>query len=161
MPLIIKGNKDVNIVSKEEIARKVEEEKTKLSPEETALANLSPEVAERRREILEAKKHREYMAKIAKLEEEAKLRIQEKKDVEAEVQVIEEIVVETSRAPATTITLDDVVKVSVAEEPKTETPDFDKMTKKELDEWAEETLGLTLDRRKKKADLIEIIKNNL
>jgi hypothetical protein len=53
------------------------------------------------------------------------------------------------------------VKVSVVEEPKAETPDFEKMTKKELDEWAEETLGLTLDRRKKKADLIEIIKNNL
>ena len=32
------------------------------------------------------------------------------------------------------------------------------MTKKELDEWAEETLGLALDRRKKKADMIEIVK---
>jgi hypothetical protein len=35
------------------------------------------------------------------------------------------------------------------------------MTKKELDEWAEETLGLALDRRKKKADMIEIVKKNL
>ena len=99
MPLIIKGNKDVNIVSKEEIARKVEEEKTKLTPEEAALAKLPAEVAERRREILEAKKHRDYMAKIAKLEEAAKLRIQEEKDVEAEVQVTEEIVVETGPDP--------------------------------------------------------------
>lgn len=159
MPLIIKGNKDVNIVSKEEIARKVEEEKTKLTPEEAALAKLPAEVAERRREILEAKKHRDYMAKIAKLEEEAKLRIQEEKDVEAEVQVTEEIVVETGPDPII-IKHDDVVKVSETVVEK-ETPDFEKMTKKELDEWAEETLGLTLDRRKKKADLIEIIKNNL
>ena len=159
MPLIIKGNKDVNIVSKEEIARKVEEEKTKLTPEEAALAKLPAEVAERRREILEAKKHRDYMAKIAKLEEAAKLRIQEEKDVEAEVQVTEEIVVETGPDPII-IKHNDDVKVSETVVEK-EIPDFEKMTKKELDEWAEETLGLTLDRRKKKADLIEIIKNNL
>lgn len=153
MPLIIKGNKDVNIVSKEEIARKVEEEKQKLTPEEAALAKLSPEVAERRREIIAAKRHREFMEKIQNLEEASALR-------QSEVQATEELVVET-RTEETKVSFDDVVKVSVVEEPKAETPDFEKMTKKELDEWAEETLGLALDRRKKKADLIEIIKNNL
>ena len=79
---------------------------------------------------------------------------------QSEVQATEELVVET-RTEEIKVSFDDVVKVSVVEEPKAETPDFEKMTKKELDEWAEETLGLALDRRKKKADLIEIIKNNL
>ena len=160
MPLILGKGQEVKIVSKNEALKKIEDAQTNLSAEEKELAKLSPEVAERRREILEAKKHREYMAKIQKLEEEAKLRIQEEKDVEATVQITEELVVETSSTPVTTVTLDDVVKVSETVVEK-ETPDFEKMTKKELDEWAEETLGLTLDRRKKKADLIEIIKNNL
>ena len=161
MPLILGKGQEIKIVSKNEARRKIEETQANLSAEEKELQKLSPEVAERRREILAAKKHREYMEKIQRLEEEAKLRIQEEKDVEAEVQVTEELVVETSSTPVTTVSLDDVVKVSVAEETKAETPDFDKMTKKELDEWAEETLGLTLDRRKKKADMIEIIKKNL
>jgi len=153
MPLIIKGNKDVNIVSKEEIAKKVEEEKTKLTPEETALAQLPAEVAERRREIIAAKRHREFMAKVQQLEEAAALR-------QEGVQATEEIIVETGPDPII-IKYDDVVKVSIEGETKTETPDFESMTKKELDEWAEATLGLTLDRRKKKADMIETIKNSL
>lgn len=161
MPLILGKGQEVKIVSKNEALKKIEAAQTNISAEEKELQKLSPEVAERRREILEAKKHREYMAKIQKLEEEAKLRIQEEKDVEAEVQVIEEIVVETGPDPII-IKHDDVVKVSeTVETESTETPDFDKMTKKELDEWSEETLGLTLDRRKKKADMIEIIKKNL
>lgn len=161
MPLILGKGQEVKVVSKKEIAKIAEEAKEQLTPEEAALAKLPAEVAERRREILEAKKHREYMAKIAKLEEEAKMRILEEKDVEVEVQVTEEIVVDAGPDPII-IKHDDVVKVSeTVEAEPTETPDFDKMTKKELDEWAEETLGLTLDRRKKKADMIEIIKKNL
>ena len=42
-----------------------------------------------------------------------------------------------------------------------ETPDFTSMTKKEIDLWAEENLGLSLDRRKTKAELIQIIQDNL
>ena len=161
MPLILGKGQEVKVVSKKEIAKIAEEAKEQLTPEEAALAKLPPEVAERRREILESKRHREYMEKVQRLEEQAKLRIQEEKDVEAEVQVTEEIVVETGPDPII-IKHDDVVKVSeTVEAEPTETPDFDKMTKKELDEWAEETLGLTLDRRKKKADMIEIIKKNL
>ena len=161
MLLILGKGQEVKVVSKKEIAKIAEEAKEQLTPEETELAKLPPEVAERRREILAAKKHRAYMERIQKLEEEAKLRIQEEKDVEAEVQVTEEIVVETGPDPII-IKHDDVVKVSETDEAEpTETPDFEKMTKKELDEWAEETLGLTLDRRKKKADMIEIIKKNL
>ena len=97
------------------------------------------------------------MAKIAKQEEEAMAKLRN-----AEVVATEELVVDNGPDPI--IIHSDIVTVSSSseeiEEPK-ETPNFDKMTKKELDEWAEETLGLTLDRRKKKADLIEIIKNNL
>jgi hypothetical protein len=152
MPLIIKGNKQPIIVSKNEALRKIEEDRERMSAEEQALAQLPPEVAERRREIIAAKRHREFMAKVQELEEASALRQQG-------VQSTEEIIVETG--DAINIQYDDVVKVSIEEEPKTETPDFESMTKKELDEWAEATLGLTLDRRKKKADMIEIVKKNL
>ena len=152
MPLIIKGNKQPIIVSKNEALRKIEEDRERMSAEEQALAQLPAEVAERRREIIAAKRHREFMAKVQELEEAAALRQQG-------VQATEEIIIETG--DAINIQYDDVVKVSIEEEPKTETPDFESMTKKELDEWAEATLGLTLDRRKKKADMIETIKNSL
>lgn len=153
MPLIIKGNKEPQIISKHEIAKKVEEDRQRMSSDEQALAKLSPEVAERRREIIAAKRHREFMDKINKLEEAAEIR-------QSGIQSTEEIVVEAGPDPII-IQHDDVVKVSIEEEVKTETPDFESMTKKELDEWAEATLGLALDRRKKKSDMIEIIKNNL
>ena len=152
MPLIIKGNKQPIIVSKNEALRKIEEDRERMTAEETALAQLPAEVAERRREIIAAKRHREFMAKVQELEEASALRQQG-------VQSTEEIIVETG--DAINIQYDDVVKVSIEEEPKNETPDFESMTKKELDEWAEATLGLTLDRRKKKADMIETIKNSL
>jgi superfamily I DNA and/or RNA helicase len=152
MPLIIKGNKQPEIVSKQEIVKKIEEDRERMTAEETALAQLPAEVAERRREIIAAKRHREFMAKVQQLEEAAALRHEG-------VQATEEIIIETG--DAINIQYDDVVKVSIEEEPKTETPDFESMTKKELDEWAEATLGLTLDRRKKKADMIETIKNSL
>jgi superfamily I DNA and/or RNA helicase len=152
MPLIIKGNKQPIIVSKNEALKKIEEDRERMSAEDQALAQLPPEVAERRREIIAAKRHREFMAKVQELEEAAALRQQG-------VQAPEEIIIETG--DAINIQYDDVVKVSIEEEPKTETPDFESMTKKELDEWAEATLGLTLDRRKKKADMIETIKNSL
>ena len=42
-----------------------------------------------------------------------------------------------------------------------ETPDFTSMTKKEIDLWAEENLGLALDRRKTKASMIEEINQNM
>lgn len=153
MPLIIKGDKEVKILSKKEMNEKIHADKEKLNAEELALSKLPLEVAERRREILEAKRHREFMAKIAQQEEEAMRKLRE-----ADVEVTNELVVETGPDPII-IKHDDVVKVSAVEE--TETPDFESMTKKELDEWAEQALGLALDRRKKKADMIEIIKKSL
>jgi hypothetical protein len=155
MPLIIKGDKELKIISKKEMNEKIYAEREELNAEELALSKLPPEVAERRREILEAKRHREFMAKVERTEEEAMRKLQE-----ASVEVTNELVVETGPDPIV-IQHDDVVKVSPAEDVKAETPDFEAMTKKELDEWAEETLGLSLDRRKKKADMIEIIKKSL
>ena len=153
MPLIIKGDKELKIISKKEMNEKIHAERDQLNAEELALSKLPQEVAERRREILDAKRHREFMAKVARTEEEAMRKLRE-----ADVEVTNELVVETGPDPII-IKHDDVVKVSAVEE--TETPDFESMTKKELDEWAEHALGLALDRRKKKADMIEIIKKNL
>ena len=69
MPLIIKGDKQPTVISKKEMANKM----GKLADEKgkDELSHLSPEMQEKRREILEAKRHREFMAKIAKQEEEA------------------------------------------------------------------------------------------
>ena len=155
MPLIIKGDKELKIISKKEMNAKIHAERKELNAEELALSKLPKEVAERRREILDAKRHREFMAKVARTEEEAMRKLKE-----ASVEVTNELVVETGPDPIV-IKHDDVVNVSPAEDVKAETPDFEAMTKKELDEWAEETLGLALDRRKKKADMIEIIKKSL
>ena len=155
MPLIIKGDKELKIISKKEMNAKIHAEREELNAEELALSKLPKEVAERRREILDAKRHREFMAKVARTEEEAMRKLKE-----ASVEVTNELVVETGPDPIV-IKHDDVVNVSPAEDVKAETPDFEAMTKKELDEWAEETLGLALDRRKKKADMIEIIKKSL
>lgn len=161
MPLILGKGQTINIVSKKEAALAIEKTKEKISEEEIALSKLSPEVAERRREILSAKKHRDHMLKVQKLEEQAKLRLQETKNLDdVEVQVTEELIVDNN-PDQIVIKHDDVVKVSPVEDVKAKTPDFESMTKKELDEWAEQALGLTLDRRKKKADMIEIVKKNL
>lgn len=116
------------------------------------LSHLSPEVAEKRKEILDAKRHREFMARIEKQEADAMRKLKE-----AKVEVTSEILVDTS---ATTITHTDVVTISTKEK-ATEVPDFEAMTKREIDEWAETALGLSLDRRKKKSDLIETIRKSL
>jgi hypothetical protein len=52
--------------------------------------------------------------------------------------------------------------VSTTEEP-TDLPevDFESMTKKQIDMWAEENLGIQLDRRHTKAKLIAEVKENL
>ncbi len=157
MPLIIKGGAKPTIISEKEMKNKLGKMKDDIIKNDP-LSSLSPELAEKRREILDAKAHREYLAKIQRNEEDAlrKLKEADLKDMEA----TSELVVETGPDPIV-IKHDDVVKVSPVEEVKVKTPDFEAMTKKELDEWAEETLGLALDRRKKKADMIEIVKKNL
>ena len=152
MPLIIKGK--TQIISKDDMANKIGQINDEKDKDE--LSHLPPEVAEKRREILAAKRHREFMGRLQKEKEEA-LAALKKKDME----VTEELIVEAGPDPII-IKYDDVVTVSstTTEEIK-ETPNFDKMTKAEIADWAEENIGLTLDRRKKKAELIETVKNNL
>jgi len=43
-------------------------------------------------------------------------------------------------------------------EKKAEQPDFDKMTKAELETYAKDQFGVDIDRRKKKADLVAQVK---
>ena len=87
---------------------------------------------------------------------------QQEKDIEAAgVVATSEVVTEVGHEPIVVEHVD-VVKVSIQEEVEvTDTPDFQSMTKKQLDEWAEENLGIQLDRRHTKAKLIEEIKENL
>ena len=69
---------------------------------------------------------------------------------------------------ANTIATSEIVSIAIGEtiqtsEEPSETPevDFISMTKKQIDMWAEENLGIQLDRRHTKAKLIEEIKENL
>jgi len=69
---------------------------------------------------------------------------------------------------ANTIATSELVSIAIGEtiqpsEEPSETPevDFISMTKKQIDMWAEENLGIQLDRRHTKAKLIEEIKENL
>jgi len=48
----------------------------------------------------------------------------------------------------------------VAKKPK-KMPNFNKMTKSELDVWAEKTIGLKLDRRRRKDYMINQIKDHI
>ena len=153
MPLIIKGNNQPKIISKKEMENKLAREKVE-KVKNDPLYGLSPELREKRKEILDAKRHREFMARVQAEKEESMRKLQE-----AEMEVTEELVVEQNVTP---VEITDVVTVSsTATEEIKETPNFDKMTKAEIADWAEENIGLTLDRRKKKAELIESVKNNL
>jgi predicted RNA-binding protein with RPS1 domain len=46
-------------------------------------------------------------------------------------------------------------------EPKPKQPDFNKMTKAELETWAKENIGIDVDKRRKKDFIIETIKTKL
>jgi hypothetical protein len=87
---------------------------------------------------------------------------QQEKDIAAAgVVATSEVVTEVSADPIV-VEHTDIVKVSIQEEVEVvDIPDFNSMTKKQLDEWAEESLGIQLDRRHTKAKLIEEIKENL
>tara|TARA_B100001057_G_scaffold500350_1_gene614916 strand:- start:5340 stop:5783 length:444 start_codon:yes stop_codon:yes gene_type:complete len=147
MALIIKG--DTKIVSKKEAKEKViiESEKQKSN----GLEGLTPARRELRQEILNAKRHREFMAKIAH-NEAVKTKVNNE-DVKVVIST-PEVVVEAK--PVEENIIQDAKAVSLAGR-----PNFESMTKKELDLWAEENLGLTLDRRKTKATLIEEINQNM
>ena len=148
MALIIKG--DTNIVSKQVAKDKAVIESEKQMAK--GLDGMTPARKEIRQEILNAKRHREFMAKIALKEVVVKSKV---KNEEVKVVVPTPEVVVEARAEKQKV-VQDAKAVSLGGR-----PDFESMTKKELDLWAEENLGLTLDRRKTKASLIEEINQNM
>ncbi len=136
MAFIVKGK--IKTISKEEMKDHIDQvKKDKQDP----LEKLSPQKRQMRKEVQDAKRHREFMGRVAKNEE---------RDL-ANVIATSEIV---------SIAIGETIQTS--EEPS-ETPevDFISMTKKQIDMWAEENLGIQLDRRHTKAKLIEEIKENL
>jgi len=136
MAFIIKG--EMKTISKEEMKDHIDQvKKDKQDP----LEKLSPQKRQMRKEVQDAKRHREFMGRVAKNEE---------------------------RDLANTIATSELVSIAIGEmiqpsEEPSETPevDFISMTKKQIDMWAEENLGIQLDRRHTKAKLIEEIKENL
>ena len=146
MPLIVKGN--TNIVSKQDAQKKAVD--TSEKAKENGLEKLSDSQKEIRQEILNAKRHREFMLRVQKDKAKSK---EHQKQVE-KVLATPEVVVEAREEKAKVI--EATKSVSLGERPV-----FEAMTKKELDIWAEENLGMALDRRKTKSAMIEEIEKNL
>ena len=89
---------------------------------EDPLAKLSPEKREIRKEVQDAKRHREFMNRVAKNNE---------KELDDAIATSEIVTIATGETVQTV-------------EQTTELPevDFESMTKKQIDEWAEENLGI-------------------
>ena len=132
MPLIVKG--ETTIISKKEMETKLAIENDKKDP----LEGLSEAQKELRKEIQAAKRHREFMARVA--------------EHELEAIATNEIV---------TIANQEVMTISLSDMPRIDLPDFDTMTKAKIGHWAEENLGLSLDHRKLKAEMVEELKKHL
>ena len=130
--------KPIITISKEEMKKHVEELEKKT---EGGMESLSSQKKALRKEVQDAKRHREFMKRVA--------------DNEA-------------RDLANAVATSEIVSIAIGETVQTTeepvvTPevDFESMTKKQIDMWAEENLGIQLDRRHTKAKLIEEIKENL
>ena len=136
MALIVKGEQKV--ISKKEMRTHMEN----LDKIDDPMEGLSDEKKQMRLEVQSAKRHREFMGRVAKNED---------RDLEHTI-ATNEIV---SIAVGETI-------VAAPEEPSVMPEvDFQSMTKKQIDMWAEENLGIQLDRRHTKAKLIEEIQEKL
>jgi ligand-binding sensor domain-containing protein len=162
MPLIIKGGKEPKVVSKKEmqnLLKSIENNTT-----EAVLASLSPEVAEKRRETLVNKAARENAARIADAQAESAAKNLEAEKEQIQIAVEEKVkdaVVETV-TPITVEKTETSLIIDTKNNKKVETnPDFETMTKKEIDIWADENLGVQLDRRNTKATMIEELKKHL
>jgi hypothetical protein len=135
MAFIVKGEQ--KIISKKEMKLLT----TKLKNNEDPLAGFSKEKKEIRKEVQDAKRHREFMGRV-----EAN-----------ETKIVDEVI---ATSEIVTIAIGETISV-VEETPVSSDVDFESMTKKQIDMWAEENLGIALDRRHTKAKLIEEIKKNL
>jgi hypothetical protein len=135
MALIVKG--EHKVISHEDMKTLTAKNLKKDDP----FAGLSEAKKELRKEVLSAKRHREFMGRVA---------------------------TNTKRDLDNVIATSEIVSIAVGEEistveEETITPEvnFESMTKKQIDMWAEENLGIQLDRRHTKAKLIAEIKENL
>ena len=135
MALIVKGEQ--KIISKEEMKKLIEKNLKK----DDQFAGLSEAKKELRKEVLSAKRHREFMGRVS---------------------------ANTEKDLANTVATSEIVSIAVGEKiqtsvEKVELPEvnFESMTKKQIDMWAEENLGIQLDRRHTKAKLIAEIKENM
>jgi len=131
-------SKPIITISKEEMKKHVEE--LEKNPEK-GLESLSPEKKAIRKEVQDAKRHREFMKRVA--DNEAK----DLANAVATSEIVSIAVGETVKTAEETVEIPEV--------------DFESMTKKQIDMWAEENLGIQLDRRHTKAKLIKEIKENL
>ena len=135
MALIVKG--ETRHISREEMKKLI----AKNLKKDDQFAGLSPEKKQLRKEVLSAKRHREFMGRVA---------TNTKRDLDN--------VIATSEIVS--IAVGETVSV-VEDTPVSPEVNFESMTKKQIDMWAEENLGIQLDRRHTKAKLIAEIKENL
>ena len=135
MALIVKG--EHKVISQEDMKTLTAKNLKKDDP----FAGLSEGKKQIRKEVLSAKRHREFMGRVA---------TNTKRDLEN--------VVATSEIVS--IAVGETVSV-VEDTPVAPEVNFESMTKKQIDMWAEENLGIQLDRRHTKAKLIAEIKENL
>ena len=137
MAFIVKG--EMKTISKDEMKDHVEKiHKDVQDP----LEKLSEGKKQMRMEIQSAKRHREFMGRVAKNEE---------RDL-ANAIATSEIV---------SIAVGETIQLAPEEPSVIPEVDFQSMTKKQIDMWAEENLGIQLDRRHTKAKLIEEIQEKL
>jgi hypothetical protein len=135
MALIVKG--ETRHISKEEMKKLIEKNLKKDDP----FAGLSEAKKQIRKEVQDAKRHREFMGRVS---------VQERKDMNNVIATSEIVSIAMGEEIST-----------VEEEVKIPEVNFESMTKKQIDMWAEENLGIQLDRRHTKAKLIAEIKENL
>ena len=151
MPLIIKGDKEIRIVSKKEMNKIITNGNNNI---ENELAKMSDEKAEKRRLTLENKAARENNSRIQSIKDEVIIK-------KAVTEKVEDAVIETVTPITVDMTTESIV-VETKNNKKIETiPDFTSMTKKEIDIWADENIGIQLDRRHTKATMIEELQKHL
>jgi len=151
MPLIIKGDKEIRVVSKKEMNKIIANSNNNI---ENELAKMSDEKAEKRRLTLENKAARENNSRIQSIKDEGIIK-------KAVTEKVEDAVIETVTPITVDMTTESIV-VETKNNKKIKTiPDFTSMTKKEIDIWADENIGIQLDRRHTKATMIEELQKHL
>ena len=135
MAFIVKGK--MKTISKEEMKILTSE----LDINKDPMEGLSDQKKALRKEVQDAKRHREFMGRV-----EAN-----------ETKIVDEVI---ATSEIVSIAIGETVSV-VEDTPEVVEVDFTSMTKKQIDMWAEENLGIQLDRRHTKAKLIAEIQENL